>query len=809
MEKDLRELRVFMASPGDLTDERDALRDLERRLNAMFRGRSVRVSIEGWEEVLPDAGSPQDLINPLVHDCDVLVGLLNMRWGTPTDNDSSGFSEEFNIALKRRKESGVTPAIGMYFRDIDPERLRDKGPQLESVLAFKERVEAERLVLHKPFSSASHLALEVMNFLMPHLLALADEMTASAADLGSGSSGSTPSADKPEALEAAEGKTDDGGLDGAAPDELDSAQRQIVSALTSFTNVFSARKPADPDAQDRVTLAAAAFAKDAGTLGSHHVNRLFKNRDQLDLTVGEMRIWYRTFFKDHGSTERNLRIIPIWGVVEPDRLGDRFITDLTTLASDEDPNVVRGVLRFMTQHRIRPESFWELNPSDADDMPFEPRTPEQLEVRWAKLFERFPGVDSAFNYAAATALPEDAGLLAKIAESETIDDRTRSLIRVFVDVMAGDLSSVADIAPNRYSGDDTLALRDLVVNSIPQLSAAQWDGLLTGTHRQIAIAAARQIIEHENVSSEQLKNIFNLGSADVEEAFVNRAKSDISWTASQINDLSELDKYGSKDLVSRIMAAGLPREELEDRDQAETLTTRSWVALTIQSPDRYLESARKVLDGTSEWLNERNAPLMEKYELIARHTNATAKGAACIVLSQAAEITDADVERVATELRRDHYVSRSAALRALVTMVSRLDADPDRSVPELGDLSILDSYGLSDDKDLVLDSPLARWAVRAWRDSDIETLRHASRAWQLRQPETKDTDLEEALYLDDQELRMVALDQLMSRWNDEQLQELLERYDNQGTPWWYNVVTALDERLYGFGVKSNGVEDNE
>ncbi len=149
MDKDLRELRVFMASPGDLTDERDALRNLERRLNAMFRGRGVCVSIEGWEEVQPDAGAPQELINPLVHDCDVFVGLLNARWGTPTDNDSSGFSEEFNIALKRRKEGGYTLAIGMYFRDIDPERLRDKGPQLQSVLAFKERVETERLVLHK------------------------------------------------------------------------------------------------------------------------------------------------------------------------------------------------------------------------------------------------------------------------------------------------------------------------------------------------------------------------------------------------------------------------------------------------------------------------------------------------------------------------------------------------------------------------------------------------------------------------------------------------------------------------------------
>ena len=67
MPTDVRELHVFMASPSDLDDERDALRNLERRINAMFRERGVRVSISGWEEVQPEAGRPQELINPLVH----------------------------------------------------------------------------------------------------------------------------------------------------------------------------------------------------------------------------------------------------------------------------------------------------------------------------------------------------------------------------------------------------------------------------------------------------------------------------------------------------------------------------------------------------------------------------------------------------------------------------------------------------------------------------------------------------------------------------------------------------------------------
>lgn len=801
MEKDLRELRVFMASPGDLTDERDALRDLERRLNATFRVRGVRVSIEGWEEVQPDAGAPQDLINPLVYDCDVFVGLLNMRWGTPTDSDSSGFSEEFNIALSRRSESETTPAIGMYFRDIDPDRLQDTGPQLEAVLAFKKRVEAERLVLHKPFSDANHLALEVMNFLLPHVLRLAEEVPSGAADRSAGSSGSTPADDEPEALEAAETKTEGGDSDNA-PHELDLAQAQIVTALASFSNMFSNREPIDPAARDRVTLAAAAFAKDARTLSSHHVNRLFSNRDNLNLTVGETHIWYRTFFENYGLTDRYYRVVPMWGVVEVDRLGERFISDLGSLASDEDQNVVRGVLRFMTEHRVRPKSLWEeLEPrdGDGDDLSIKSRTTEKMAARWAPLFEKFPGIDLALNYVVSVARPEDAEPLKLVAESDAFDDRTRNLIRVVVGVMTGDSVSVADIAPTRYSGDGTAAVRNLISNSIPQMSADRWDGLLTGTHRHIAVAAALQLVEHEDPSAEQLKAIFELRSGDVEQAFVERASREPAWAATQIKELVECDRYGTAHLVSRILAAAIPRETLEGLDRDETLSATAWVAMTIQNPGDHLESAREVLDGTSEWLNERNAPLMDEYAALAENTTATAKGAACIVLSEAVEISEADFARVLAELRRNSFASRSSALRALVTMVSRLDSDPDSTLPDLGDLSVFDSFAFVDDKDVVLDSPLARMVVPVWRDSDIQVLQDAGQTWELLQPEVSDLDLEEALYRDSQDLRMVALDQLIKRWNDEQLEELLDRYDDQGRPWWYNVVAALDEHLYGFG----------
>jgi hypothetical protein len=800
VEKDLRLLRVFMASASDLTDERDALRDLERRLNAMFRGRRVLASIEGWEEVQPDAGAPQDLIDPLVYDCDAFVGLLSTRWGTPTDNDSSGFSEEFNIALKRREDGATTPVIGMYFRNIDPDRLRDVGPELAKVLEFKERVQAERLALYKTFNDAADLELEVMNFLLPQMLRLADEVPPGDMDQGTGSSSSKPASGEPETLEAAEPKAEDAGLKDK-PEELDSAQHQIVSALTSFSNVFLTRTAIEPEARDRVTLAAAAFATDVATLGPHHVNRLFNMRDELDLTVGEVRIWYRTFFENYGLTSRNFRVIPMWGVVQPDRLGARFIDDIGTLLSDKDQNVVRGVVQFATEHKIRPGAFWAPNAADADGegVFYESRTIEDVVVRWVKLFEKFPGVDVALNYVVAVGTPDKMELMSLVVNSDDLDDRTRDVLRAVVDVSNGDLSSITALAPTRYSGDDKAAIRELVLRSTPDLTPGQWDELLTGTHPDIATAAAVQLVEHEEVSKKQLKAIFELGSAEVEQAIVDRAGSSSEWAVAKIVELRELDKSETASLVSRILASALPRDTLDTLNRDESLSATNWVALAIQDPTGHEADAREVLDGTAQWLIERNAALMEKYAVIADHTAGTAKGQSCVVLSQSEEITDEDILRVSDELRRDFYISREPALRALVAMVSRLDADPDRTVPDLGDLSVLDSYSFADDVDLVLDSPLAELVVPVWRRSDIEKLRTASHAWELRQTAASDEELEEALYLDDSDLRMVALDQLMLRWNDEKLEDLLKRYHQQGRPWWYNVVAALDERLYGYG----------
>ena len=92
------------------------------------------------EDTLPGYGRPQALINRDVERCDLFIGLLWRRWGTPPATDStfsSGFEEEFSIAQGRR-ERGPSPEIWMFFKAVDPTSIADAGPDLQRVIACRD-----------------------------------------------------------------------------------------------------------------------------------------------------------------------------------------------------------------------------------------------------------------------------------------------------------------------------------------------------------------------------------------------------------------------------------------------------------------------------------------------------------------------------------------------------------------------------------------------------------------------------------------------------------------------------------------------
>ncbi|MDE0627112.1 MAG: DUF4062 domain-containing protein [Bryobacterales bacterium] len=160
-------LRVFLASPTDLVDERRETKKIVDRINSTMREFSWDIELLAWEDRTPEFGRPQARINEYVDACDLFLGILWRRWGSPSGNFTSGFEEEFERAVNRRRKS-ESPEILIYFKSVKD--TSDPGEQLRRVLAFRETVKQRRELLYGQFSTTSEWSDTCYHALLRHLL---------------------------------------------------------------------------------------------------------------------------------------------------------------------------------------------------------------------------------------------------------------------------------------------------------------------------------------------------------------------------------------------------------------------------------------------------------------------------------------------------------------------------------------------------------------------------------------------------------------------------------------------------------------
>jgi hypothetical protein len=137
-------VKVMLASPGDVSQERRLARDVIHEWNAVHaEDRHVVLMPIGWESnAFPEMGDrAQAVINKqILKDCDLLVAVFWTRLGTPTGSSPSGTVEEIEEHLAARK-----PAL-IYF-SAAPVRLDSvDGEQYEALTAFKESCRQRGLV---------------------------------------------------------------------------------------------------------------------------------------------------------------------------------------------------------------------------------------------------------------------------------------------------------------------------------------------------------------------------------------------------------------------------------------------------------------------------------------------------------------------------------------------------------------------------------------------------------------------------------------------------------------------------------------
>ena len=139
--------RVFLASPGDVPAEREALSRVVDEVNVTTAPLvDCRLEAVRWEtHSAPDAGRPQQVINKQISEYDVFIGVMWRRFGTPSGVAGSGTEEEFRIAYKRWEESHQL-ALMFYFCEAPfyPKTL-DELDQMKRVLRFRQELDRKAL----------------------------------------------------------------------------------------------------------------------------------------------------------------------------------------------------------------------------------------------------------------------------------------------------------------------------------------------------------------------------------------------------------------------------------------------------------------------------------------------------------------------------------------------------------------------------------------------------------------------------------------------------------------------------------------
>lgn len=151
-----RIVSLFIASPGDVATERNHVADVAAALNRnMADERDVQFKVLGWRTDVRPRVHEQGPQGPIDEDlpigeCDIVVGILWKRFGTPIPEmgGETGTEHEIRAAITALKRESGKPEVVICFNDA-PYRPKDvaESKQATRVLEFREEMRACSLEL--------------------------------------------------------------------------------------------------------------------------------------------------------------------------------------------------------------------------------------------------------------------------------------------------------------------------------------------------------------------------------------------------------------------------------------------------------------------------------------------------------------------------------------------------------------------------------------------------------------------------------------------------------------------------------------
>lgn len=175
MVESVKSIKVFISSPGDMSEERAIAKEICDRINKdIGMHKKFRVEPIMWETHTSSdkAERSQEAINQQLGEYDIYVGFMGFYFGTPTGIAASGTEEEFEHALILNQQSGQ-PKIQFYFSSAKVDLRKIDLTQYERVNAFREKIGSQG-VYYKQFEDLTQFSTMLRQGLFNHILKIID-----------------------------------------------------------------------------------------------------------------------------------------------------------------------------------------------------------------------------------------------------------------------------------------------------------------------------------------------------------------------------------------------------------------------------------------------------------------------------------------------------------------------------------------------------------------------------------------------------------------------------------------------------------
>ena len=756
-------LTVFLASPSDLADERRRAFQVAAEVNETIKRIGWWIDLLGWEDTLPGYGRPQARINRDVERCDLFVGLLWRKWGTPPAQDSrfsSGFDEEFSIARDRREHT-ASPEIWMFFKTVDPAQAADAGAQLQNVIRFRESLIEGKAILFKEFENADAWEKMLRNCLYQHVLDTA--YAPSAAPEGPSGRATQPAkststrADSPDAA--------------AAGDQVATLARFLEPAfetgdLSEVTGALNDEREAAFLAVRSVLLSAALVAASgtsATALPIHELNTLYRYRGRLRATSHELSVLLRSILADDLDLKpgwywfRDYEVEEVEGIL----ISTALFGDDTEARARSFDILRRAQVAIST--RVRNE-FLERSLREI---------PSNLR-------------DAAWAYLVDTSAPEDLKLLREWAGGTWLESRVQWL-EAWMET-GRDLDHFLGKVPDPQLIPEPM--RESISASITRLSEESLRALQSMSVFRLSDAAAAALESRGSPISSYKPPP---GARRRPGALSLASFGALAMTGLEESDTDDEERY---ERLSRENNESLRRTlvwyETDGAVSYRLLVERGEIARTVVRVD-LLNGFRRIYDESYQQLDQRigaQQASRHDHEFKDLHGFITRTFTAAALTALATEPDPEDVA-AARPFLTDH-LSRPVALRIITSRGTAKDAD---------DLIDIARSSFGEDRRLALEGVqrLATDKLEAARTLLASEGSDMHRAALSLVAGLSDKDafpfLKDLLSHGDTDLRVGAVGQIRKRVDNDGLADLLHWYTELGT-YYYNVVVWLDRLIY-------------